>query len=329
MIEFVTVDGPLGPERLRWVADLYANADPKFRRDDVLEHLLVRSPAGPALHAFALDDGRPVGHCCVVPLRTRLGASELRSGKLEALWVEHAYRGRQPGGETVVRTLLDHLYGFADERGLVLVHGIATARIGAVIRYVPLGEIGEPSLVAVLRAENATQRALAAGQRVLCAATPRGDGALRPATETDVDLAAAPPPPEGRWTVLAADAWDWYCASPLVRVLEQEGSRALVQLPGVDGQPLRVIGWRPARAGLRPALALVGATVRAARASGAGTVRFQPWASPAGNGTLRRACRLLGFVPRYDLTTLWVRTSDPALERAAAVVPSPLLYLGF
>ncbi len=67
MVEIVTLAGPLEPERLRWVADVYGRADPKFERTDVLEHLYTRSPAGGGLHAFALDDGRPVGHCSVVP----------------------------------------------------------------------------------------------------------------------------------------------------------------------------------------------------------------------------------------------------------------------
>ena len=107
------------------------------------------------------------------------------------------------------------------------------------------------------------------------------------------------------------------------------GCRALLQVPGAPGEPVRVIGWRPARAGLVPAFLLLGAAGRLARHSAAGTLRFQPWASSAGNGTLERACRLLGFVPRRDLTTLWVRTQDPALARTDAVVPTPLLYLGF
>jgi hypothetical protein len=112
-------------------------------------------------------------------------------------------------------------------------------------------------------------------------------------------------------------------------VLELRDTRALVQLPGVAGQPLRVIGWRAEPGGLRSALALAAAAARVAAEHGAGSLRFQPWAEPPGDGDLRRACRLLGFVSRRDLTSLWVRTSDPALERADAVVPSPLLYLAF
>ena len=63
--------------------------------------------------------------------------------------------------------------------------------------------------------------------------------------------------------------------------------------------------------------------------SGLGSLRFQPWESPAANGDLRRACRLLGFIRRDDFTTLYVHTRDPELARADAVVTTPLLYLGF
>ena len=320
MTEVVAVEGPLEPARLQAVGDLYAKADPKFARPDVVRHLFVDSPAGAALHGLAIDGERVVGHSCVVPLRTRLGAGELRSGKLEALWIEPAYRGRRPDGGTLIRELYDRLYAFADEQGFALVHALATERIGGVIRFHPLGEVGEPSLVATLSAP----RALAAAQRLLRAPVRTSVSSLRAPEDADVDLVSAQPPPEGRWTVLGADAWDWYRASPLLRVLELPQARALVQLPGVAGQPLRVIGWRGEKA-----LALVAAAARVAAEHAAGSIRFQPWAAPPGDGELRRACRLLGFVPRRDLTSLWVRTADPALQHADAVVPSPLLYLAF
>jgi hypothetical protein len=332
--EIVTVGGPLDDERLGWVMDLYGRADPKYRRRDVAEHLLTQSPAGPALHGFAVSDGRGVGHCCVVPLPARRGDEPLRSGKLEALYLEEAQRGRPDAGEPVVVSLLSRLYALADERGIAVVHAYATPTIGRIIGFTPLAGVGEPSLVSIVAPRSWPERGLAAAQRVARALAGAGRirAMLRAATPMDADLVAAPPPPAGHWTSLVDDAWDWYRASPLVRVLElpgPSGGRALVQVPGSPGETLRLIGWRAARDGLRPALRLVAALGRLAESTGAGSIRYQPWASDAAFGTLRRALRLTGFVSRNDLDTLWVRTSDAELAHPARIVPTPLFYLGF
>lgn len=334
MAEVVTIEGPLEPEQLRWVIDLYGRADPKYRRRDFAEHLFTRSPAGPALHAFAVAGGRGVGHCCVVPLPARLGREPLRSGKLEALFLEEAHRGRPADGEPVVVSLLSRLYAFADERGIAVVHAYATPKIGKIIGFTPLEGVGEPSLVSIVAPKSWSERGLAAAQRAArsVAGAGRAEARLRPAALADADLAHAPPPPPGVWTSLVEDAWDWYRSSPLVRVLElpgEDGCRALVQVPGEPAEPVRLIGWRPARGGFRPALLLLAALGHLARGTGATTLRFQPWASEAADGTLRRACRLTGFVPRSDLSTLWIRTNDAELARPDRIIPTPLFYLGF
>jgi hypothetical protein len=332
--EIVTVEGPLDDERLGWVMDLYGRADPKYQRRDVVEHLLTQSPAGPALHGFAVADGRGVGHCCVVPLPARCGDEPLRSGKLEALFLEEAHRGRPECGDPVVVSLLSRLYAFADERGIAVVHAYATPTIGRIIGFTPLAGVGEPSLVSIVAPRRWPEYGLAAAQlaaRALAGAG-RTRSVLRAATSTDADLATAAPSAAGHWTSLVDDAWDWYRASPLVRVLELDGpsgGRALLQVPGSTGETLRLIGWRASRDGLRPALRLVAALGRLAKSTGAGTLRFQPWASDAADGTLRRALRLTGFVSRSDLDTLWVRTNDAELADPDRIVPTPLFYLGF
>jgi hypothetical protein len=332
--EIVTLAGPLEPRKLSWISDLYGRVDPKYRRTDVLEHLFTATRE-PALHAFAVDGSRPVGHCCVVPTPGRVGPSPLRAGKLEALFIEESHRGRQSGQPPVVATLLTRLYAFADEQGLELVHALATPEIGRVIRFTALDGVGERSHVAAASAQGRPAKTLAATQRLLLELEAAGTGSrfeLRTPTQEDVGLVEARTAAEGRWTVAPKDAWSWYVESPLLRVLEvagRHGSRALVQLPGSPREPFRLVGWRPERPGLRSALALLRAAGRAARESGAATVRFQAWNSPAANGALKRACRVAGFVRRPDLTTVWVRTRRPELARADAVVSTPSLYLGF
>ncbi len=295
----------------------------------MLEHLFTQSPAGQALHSFAVDAGRPVGHCAVVPHPAMRGNEDLRCGKLEALWIEPSHRGRDAGDAPLYRTLLDQLYAFADERGYEVIHGHATPRIGRVIRFEPLEPVGKPSWVSVISASSSAAKALAAAQRALRALARPSGASVREAAADDSDLVDAPPPAAGRWTPVLGDAWDWYRSSPLVRVLEASDFRALIQLPVTPFEPVRIVGWRPGRAGVRTAADLLAAAARIAQEARAPTLRFQPWPSEPGDGALERACRLLGFVRRRDQTTLWVRARDPELARAEAVVPSPLFYLGF
>lgn len=342
-MDVITVEGPLEPERMRWIADLYGRADPKFRETAILEHVFGRSPGGPALHAFALDADRPVAHCAVIPQPARRGSHELRCGKLEALWVEESHRGREAGQEPIYRTLLDRLYEFVDERGFDVLHGYATPRIGHVIRFMPLEGVGRRTFVSLVPGggRDARQFALGAAQGALLglgssfarlAAGRLGEASLRPLTDGDADLVQVPPPPADAWTPVIGGAWEWYRTSPLLRVLEvpgKRGSRALVQIPAAPHEPVRLIGWRPVWPGVVPALLLLAATRRLAQHTRASAVRFQPWPSPVSDGSLALACRMLGFVPRNDLTTLWVRARDPQLARAESVVPSPLFYLGF
>jgi hypothetical protein len=281
---------------------------------------------------FAVDGERPVGHCCVVRTNARVGRADLPAGKLEALWIEASHRRqRGPDGATLVRTMLSRLYAFSDANGIRLVHALATPRIGRVIAFTPLQPVGEPSLVGVANGSSLATSTLGLVQRALreAGAAPIGPVSVRPATAADADLADVPDPAEGRWTIVAGNAWDWYRASPLIRVLELESSSALVQLPASPHEALRIVGWRSKRPGVRAGLTLLAAAGRLARANGASTLRFQPWDAPAGDGSLARASRLAGLVPRDDLTTVWVHSPDRGLVRPEAVVSTPFLYLGF
>ncbi len=336
MVETVAIEGPLDADRLEWVAELYGAVDPKYLNRGFLDHLFVRGPGGPSLHAFALDDGVPVGHAAVVPTPARRGTVTLRAGKLEALVVAESHRGSR-GGVSAVRLVLDTLYALADARGFELLHAFVTPRVGRAIRFERVDNIGPPSLVALLKTSRsgpaaAAERALAAAQHGLRAVAGAGlrtksAPTLRAVTPDDAGLLATPALPEGSWAVVAEGAWEWYASSPYVRVLEPgDGSLALVQLPAWPREPLRVAAWDSPSPGLRSAVVLLDAAARMARERGATTLRLQ---IPRPDPRLRRAARALGFVERHDLTTLWVRSADPALARAGAVVPTASLYLGF
>ena len=342
-MDVVTVEGPLEPERLRWIADLYGQADPKYRQLEFLDHLYTQSPAGPGVHAFVVDDGVAVGHCSVIPTPAMLGLDRLRCGKLEALFLEKQFRSRRIDGKPLVHAMLDRLYEFTDELGYRLLHALATPEIGRIIQFEALEGVGRPTFASLLpgAGRGARQAALGTAQGAAIglgssfarlAAGRLGQATLRPASAADADLVEVPSPPPKAWTPVVAETWDWYRTSPLVRVLEvpgNRGSRALVQVPAAPHEPVRLVGWRPVRPGVVPGVLLLAALRRLAQHARASSLRFQPWPSSVADGSLALACRLLGFVPRNDLTTLWVRARDPELARTESVVSSPLFYLGF
>ena len=121
MLDVLTIEDP-DEEQLDWVSRLYGQADENYRQDAFLRHAFKRSPAGPGLHAFAMDDGVPVGHSAVIPMAGRRGEEPLRTGKLEAIFMEASHRGVKADGQSLARTMLDRLYAFADERGIQLMH---------------------------------------------------------------------------------------------------------------------------------------------------------------------------------------------------------------
>src|SRR5438132_12144122 len=164
MVEIVTCEGPLDADRLGWIADLYGRVDPKYAETAFLEHLFSHAPAGPALHAFALADERPVGHCAVVPMFAGNDVRTLLCGKVEALFVEEGHRGRRGDAPPVAVQMRDRLYELASEKGIELLHAYVRPEVGRILDLTPI-RVGERSLVAIVqpRALNTpAQRAVAA-----------------------------------------------------------------------------------------------------------------------------------------------------------------------
>src|SRR5512133_2327541 len=229
MVEFEVLEGPLDASRLGWIAELYGAVDPKYRDRAQLEHLFTRSPAGPGLHAFALDGSRAVGHCAVVPMTARRDGVPLLVGKVEALVVEAGYRGRRPGSPALAVSLRERLYALADEQGVEILHAYVRPAVGRILDLTPV-RIAPRSLICVLRpggvagrtrvaalALGAVQLGLRAGARPFA----RGEHFdVRRPEAADVDLVRAPPEASGTWTVRAEDVWEWSRHAPALRVLE-------------------------------------------------------------------------------------------------------------
>lgn len=350
------VDGPLDDERLGWVAALYGQADPRWADLGWVRHLCVDNPSGAAVHAFALDGlGRAVGHCCVLPMATRVGgvAKPAVSGKIEGLFIEPANRGdtvEHEGRQTpLAMALIRALYDFAESRAMGLLHSYSEPALGRLHRIARTLPVVVPTTV---RAGVLTPAAVAANgdtprdrlvRRVLGTAQRTWAGLLglaaratllRPGRAAVRDpsgfppsaMAAAPPPP-GRWLIDGIDAPGWYTSSPALRVVALPGVRpplALVRWPGAPGEAVQLVAVDLVGGGLRQALALVAAVATTARRAGAPLLRWASWDGPD-TALVDRACVLLGFPIVERKLTLYCRASAAPFQDLEGVAPTPFL----
>jgi len=347
-VEIRPVLGPLDDEQLRWVVDLYGTVDGKYSSIDYVRHQFTRNPFGWAAHIFVLDAGRAVGHCSAVPFHARRGDEELVAGKIEAVVVDADHRGRREDGRSIATEMLAALYPFGLENGMDVLFGLAPPHVARVHIRAGCHEVAldAPSYTIVADADafarNERSRKRRTAGRVLGAAQAVAVGAaeslarilamagtprLEQPTAADAELAAADPD-GGSWTISATDAWDWFVGSGTLEALEIPGPwgcRALVRFAESGSSPAQIVSWRPRRPGLLPAVLLLGASARLARLRGAPTLRFQPWAGPAGDGALARVCSRLGFLKRPE-AALVVYSRDQRLD---ALRLTPFFYVTF
>lgn len=360
MTELVLLDGPLDDERLGWVAALYGQADPRWADVALVRHLCVDDPSGRAVHAFALDDaGAAVGHCCVLPMATRVGgrADPAVSGKIEALYIAPEHRGdvvEHDGRQApLAMAMIRALYDFAESRGMGLLHSYSDPALGRLHRIARLRAVTAPAVVraAVLAPRTIAGRATSRRERLtrlaggmlqrtwltlaglLARATlvRPGRSGVRPAAGFDPAALAVADPPAGRWTISGADAADWYTSSPLLRTVALPGAdapKALVRWPGGDATAADLVAVDLAGGGLRHAIALVAAVAACARRAGADQLRWLSWPGP-GTALVDRACALLGFVVVERELTLYCRAGGPAFADVEGFVPTPFLVAIF
>jgi hypothetical protein len=350
--ELVLVDGPLDARGLGWVAELYGEADPRWADAAWVRHLLVENPSGAAVHAFAMADERAVGHCCVLPMATRVAGLLATSGKIEALYIAPEHRGdlvEQAGRPTpLAMAMLRALYDFAETRGMGLLHSYSEPALGRLHRIARCLPVTVPTVVraGILRpvavARGATGRArlvrlvAGAGQRawtVLAGLAARatllrpGAAEVRDATGFPPAALAAAEPPPGRWAISGLDAPGWYTGSPALRCVALPGVAAplaLVRWPGAPGEAAQLVAVELAGGGLRHAVALVAAVAAATRRAGAPQLRWASWDGPD-TALVDRACRILGFPVVERELTLYCRTSAPPFDGLEGVAPTPFL----
>jgi hypothetical protein len=322
-VEVHTLKGPLDDEQLGWVSQLYGPVDPKYASSEFVRHQFVDNGFGWSTHAFALDDGTPVGHTAIVPFHARLGDRPLTAGKIEAVIVAESHRGRRTAeGKSIALEVLQSAYAGGHEHGIDVLFGLAPPRVTAIHARAGCRRVTVPAETWVLfsnprlaareweRKRRIAAVVLSLTQRVIVgiayavarlANLGRGGPRVETPTAADAELGVANAP-DGTWTISGADDWDWYASSGILKAVELAGPfgvRALVAL-GAPRTPVQIVAWRPRRGGALPAILLLGTGLRLARRLHAPTLRFQPWQGSGGNGSLATACRLLGFVRRPD-----------------------------
>jgi GNAT superfamily N-acetyltransferase len=354
MTDLELLHGPLDDERLRWVSDLYGQADARYRDPAWVRHLLIDNPSGDPAHAFAMADGRAVGYCVILPMRTRAGGTIGTTGKIEAFFIEPDHRGDtvEVRGKLVplAMAMLRELYDFAETHGMGLLHSYSTPELGRLHRVARLKPFTMPAVMratilrpgaiardaasprdrAIRLAGGIAQRAwlTVAGTLARAALRQRRRAEVLPGdVMPDTAFAAADPPP-GRWAISGADAGRWYATAPGVRTVALGPARALVRWPARDGDTAQVLAVALAGGGTLAAAALLHAVATATRRAGASALRWAPWDGPD-TAAVERAAQLLGFAVVERELTLYCRASAEPFTQTDGFVATPFIYAIF
>jgi hypothetical protein len=336
-VELLSLSGPLTDEHVGWIVELYGPVDAKYRSHAYVRRQFVENPFGWSVNVFAVAADKPVGHCGVIPFRARRGAETFVAGKLEALAVDAAHRGRRTeDGGSVATDILTRLYPFGVENGMEVVFGLAPPPVARIhvragCHLVPTDAPAFTSIVdSATFGHGLAARGLGIAQRALLGAASAAlpaESRIEEPSEGDADLAVAPDALPG-WTVSGADSWEWFAASGVLRALDlpgRTGSRALVRMDESQPTTVQIVAWRPRRPGLAPGFRLLAAAAALARERRAPTLRFQPWRGGRDEAALSRACALAGFVRRPEADLL-VYPDDVLAD---AVRLTPFFYVTF
>jgi hypothetical protein len=336
-VELLSLSGPLTEEYVGWIVDLYGPVDAKYGSHSYVRRQFVENPFGWSVNVFAVANERPVGHCGVIPFRARRGTDTFVAGKLEALTVDAAHRGRRAeDGGSVATDILGRLYPFGVENGMDVLFGLAPPPVARIhvragCHLVPTDAPAFTSIVdSVTFGHGVAARGLGWAQRALLGGASAALPTERRIEDPSVDDAglAAAPDDSVAWTVSGADSWEWFAGSGVLRALDlpgRTGSRALIRLDESQPATVQIVAWRPRRTGLAPAFRLLATAAALARDHHAPTLRFQPWRGDGDERTLARACRLAGFVGRPEADLL-VYPDGSAHD---AVRLTPFFYVTF
>ncbi len=127
MPELDLVKGPLDEAGLAEVAALYGVTDGKYGSVDHCRLLFNQSPFGPTLHAFVRDEGKAVGHYCLIPYDLVVDGRRVKAAKGEALHVAESHRRSEIEGLPTSSALLEGAQRLAVQEGIEICYAIVGA----------------------------------------------------------------------------------------------------------------------------------------------------------------------------------------------------------
>jgi hypothetical protein len=362
LMELQLLKGPLDDARLAAIADLYGAYNRKYRDVAFCRRLFNENPHGYSLHALLVhESGRTVGHYGAIPIDILVDGERRLSGKGEAFVVHEGHRGATlslPGEEPMACGLAMplHLYRFARNQGMELVHMIADPAVGLIhrmtgCRALPIRHVKARLAVRPLPAPSpdraawrtVARTALAAGQSLLsgiAAGALAGGPAARVWRGADLTPAAlariaADACPGAGWTV-AVDApllaWLGSTGDLDVIALDEAMDDYAVVCGRVGDAPAReIVLWRQRSGGIPAAVRLLAAVVRHARHLGDATVACSHGAAwdAAELARLRAAGRHLFFHESERSANLYVHTADRYYLDAQNLRFTPIFYSVF
>jgi hypothetical protein len=343
-VRFELTTGPLDERRLLAVAELYGRFNRKYGDPGFCHRLFDENPQGPSLHALVLDGpDEVVGHYAIVPLDILRDGQRRRAGKGEAFVVRPDRRtatlsveGADPVPIGFAMPL--HLYRHALDRGMELVHmiaspdvglihrmtgcrslGVRSARAGLAVRSGVPSVAGEPAAAHLAR--SALTLAQCGASSLARAATLSWLGRVRhhPVAALDAEalarIASDARVADGWTLAVDAAALTWMAKTGGLEVVALDDGLedyAVVAARAGEGRVMETVLWRQRSRGLRPALRLLAAVTRRAGEQDDLRVEVPLVAAPAGEerDRLSAAARLLCFRERAQVPGMYLFTAD-------------------
>ncbi|MGE0492415.1 MAG: hypothetical protein AB7S38_24590 [Vulcanimicrobiota bacterium] len=218
MPELLLLKGPLSPEHLAAVANLYGVTDGKYGQVEHCDLLFNRSPFGPTLHAFACDEEKFVGHYCLIPYDLMVEGRQVKAAKGEALHVDSDYRRTECDGLPTSSALLGGAQRLAVAEGIEVSYAIVAAP-GVIRLFGRCGYVHSPFQVTDLIVPQSRALPLPRLMALRAVEATARFSSSSPLQEVDFAavrqrLPARQPQPAGWQPVVGLEVLEWFGAAP-------------------------------------------------------------------------------------------------------------------